>query len=391
MTYKNTKFEDSPVMRSLEKLAQKKGLIKNDPFKKEASAPAPSYVPTENLNQNILKLCSGLRSQGFGRYASELESKFLALKAAENILEEAHPEGSVTLKDMEGDATVEDCADQKKMIEDIIKKTPKGKFGGDIVNLCKIVLAEVGDDDGEASQEETEANTYFTSILIETQTLITNIVRANDLSDYANLGNWIGDNDTAMSGWSRLKSVKSHFEGIRDNMNEVAKMPVSVEAVAELKKNLNSLNILVTKAEKIKPATKVSYFASIKKIGGKADKILAILRGETKRPLAADEKGPVTIPEVTVTGDAVSTKIGKMVTDIEGYKSLVAADMQLTKVEKQNGLNWLVGHLAKVQQQKANYEKYQETTKGQGDSAPFSKNLATLEGQLQEFYKNWLA
>lgn len=144
MTYKNTKFEDSPVMRSLEKLAQKKGLIKNDPFKKEASAPAPSYVPTENLNQNILKLCSGLRSQGFGRYASELESKFLALKSAENILEEAHPEGSVTLKDMEGDATVEDCADQKKMIEDIIKKTPKGKFGHDIVNLVKITLGSGG-------------------------------------------------------------------------------------------------------------------------------------------------------------------------------------------------------------------------------------------------------
>src|SRR4051812_13432544 len=98
MTYKNTKFEDSAVMRSLEKLAVKKGLVKPEELKKEASAkPAPSFAPTQNVSQNILKLCSGLRSQGFESYANELERKFLTLKQAENMMDIAHPEGSVKL------------------------------------------------------------------------------------------------------------------------------------------------------------------------------------------------------------------------------------------------------------------------------------------------------
>lgn len=143
MTYKNTKFEDSPVFRSLERLAVAKGLIKNDEIKKEAAAkPAPSLAPTKDLTQNILRLCSGLRAQGFMSYANDLESKFLTLKHAETIMDQAHPEGSVTLPDMEGDCTVEDQEDAHKMIEDIVKKTPKGKFGNDILNLCKIVLAQ---------------------------------------------------------------------------------------------------------------------------------------------------------------------------------------------------------------------------------------------------------
>jgi len=143
MTYKNTKFEDSPVFRSLERLAVAKGLIKNDEIKKEAAAkPAPSLAPTKDLTQNILRLCSGLRAQGFMSYANDLESKFLTLKHAETIMDQAHPEGSVTLPDMEGDCTVEDQEDAHKMIEDVVKKTPKGKFGNDILNLCKIVLAQ---------------------------------------------------------------------------------------------------------------------------------------------------------------------------------------------------------------------------------------------------------
>ncbi len=379
MTYKNTKFEDSPVMRSLEKLAQKKGLIKNDPFKKEASAPAPSYAPTTNLNQNILKLCSGLRSQGFGKYANELENKFLALKQAESIMEEAHPEGSVKLPDMEGDATIEDCADQKKMIEDIIKKTPKGKFGNDIVNLVKITLAQ-------AVNESSDPLNIISSSQIQGK-------------EYWAVIHDAVDKET--SGWALQWSESFAWNTISNRIRKRFSYKPTDMTVDAIEKQFSDIKESVSFIENM---GKESLAAGLRGVFGK----LLTLYGPMRRArnqydanLSAQRAGtvldapssnePKTIQDVTVTGDPVDLRIGEALTELKGYAAQIQADMQLTAPEKKNGINWLQSHAAKLKLQQDSYEKYMDATKGLGKADSFLKNIDVLEKQLKEFYQNWLA
>lgn len=149
MTYKNIKFDDSPVMRSLEKLAVNKGLVKPEELTKTA-AKTSALKPTENLDENILKLCAALRDSGFTSHALEVENKFFNLKRAqtlydthgetgEDVIHSAHPEGSHHMKGVEGDALVETIVDRKKAIENMLHKMPTGKQAAtrDMASLIK--------------------------------------------------------------------------------------------------------------------------------------------------------------------------------------------------------------------------------------------------------------
>ncbi|HEY5268398.1 MAG TPA: hypothetical protein VII94_04665 [Candidatus Saccharimonadales bacterium] len=157
MTFKHVKFEDSPIMRSLEKVAQEKGLIKPNVLEKIASCPKKlDMTPTSDLMENIFKLCTGLRAQGFTKAATELEVKYLNYKQAqtlyeahaekgEDLIEAAHPKGSHHLENVEGDEAVfEDILDKHKKIVDVVNKTPNGKLSESsaVINAVKTVLSE---------------------------------------------------------------------------------------------------------------------------------------------------------------------------------------------------------------------------------------------------------
>jgi hypothetical protein len=93
----------------------------------------------DNFNVNIIKLCAKLRSSGLSSFASEIESKFVALKKAETELynintqtaeqrvADAHPDGSVNLFD-DPEGEVETVTDAHKKIMDILEKMPTGKL-----------------------------------------------------------------------------------------------------------------------------------------------------------------------------------------------------------------------------------------------------------------------
>ena len=155
MTFKHTKFEDSPIMRSLEKVAREKGLVKEEPISKTASAPTIDLTPSDNLMSNILKLCAGLRAAGFGKYASELELSYLGYKKAntlyetskekgDDLVDAAHPKGSHKLEGLEGDAEVETILDQHLKMLDVVNRKPSGKLSSaqDILGAVKVVLAD---------------------------------------------------------------------------------------------------------------------------------------------------------------------------------------------------------------------------------------------------------
>jgi hypothetical protein len=154
MSLKHTQLQDSIIGRSYVKIAQEKGWIQEEPLKKEAAV--SDYQPTENLTENILILCRGLRQTGLDKYAVELETKFLQFKAAdchydvsgekgEDLIEAAHPKGSHKLEGLESEeATIETVLDQHLKILEKILKMPHGKLStsGEIIDAVKVVLGQ---------------------------------------------------------------------------------------------------------------------------------------------------------------------------------------------------------------------------------------------------------
>lgn len=145
MTFKHTKFDESPIMRSLERVAKEKGLVKSESIQKNASVKnidvkPIDITPSDNLSDNILKLCNGLRSQGFNKYAEELESNFINYKKAQTIYEahketgedlvnSAHPKGSHKLENVDSDeAVIENILDVHLKMTKMIDKKPTGKL-----------------------------------------------------------------------------------------------------------------------------------------------------------------------------------------------------------------------------------------------------------------------
>ena len=155
MTFKHVQFEDSAIMRSLEKVAQEKGLIKPEPLTKTAAAKKTDLTPTTSLLDNVLKLCSGLRERGFEKQANDLEGHLVNYKVAqtlyetspekgEDVIHAAHPKGSHKLEglDAENDgAVVEDILDQMTKTIQMIEKKPTGKLSNTkAISAVKLVL-----------------------------------------------------------------------------------------------------------------------------------------------------------------------------------------------------------------------------------------------------------
>src|SRR5258708_5063310 len=98
----------SLVAKYLEKIAIEKGLVAPEKYKKvsEAATKINTLKPGKDLGENVIKLCSALRAQGFSKYADDVEIKFLQYKSAQynvvketgdDLIETSHPEGSPKL------------------------------------------------------------------------------------------------------------------------------------------------------------------------------------------------------------------------------------------------------------------------------------------------------
>lgn len=153
MTFKHVKFEDSPIMRSLERVAQEKGLVKPSTLTKTA-AKTVDLTPTNSLLDNIIKLCDGLRDRGFQKQADELENNLVNYKKAqtmyetspekgEDLVQAAHPKGSHKLEGIDADEAVfEDILDQHVKSLEMINKKPTGKLSSaGAIEAVKKVLA----------------------------------------------------------------------------------------------------------------------------------------------------------------------------------------------------------------------------------------------------------
>lgn len=265
MSFKHGKFDDSSVMKSLEKLAQEKGLIKSDPIKKK-SEKKKNLSPSENLMENIVKLCSGLREAGMEKYADELESAYIIYKESGNLYEtskekgedlvhDAHPKGSHKLEGVSGDAIVETILDQRLKILDVIGKMPKGKLS----NASEIIGAVNGALSKKAQQDENTnikrqrlAFVITKNVVIQVNNIITSAITMisnnsaksdidNENKKMITISNNIGNEPTNIN-MSKLNEID---ECIKNMLKYFGKIPLadliwySVPVWGALKMNYN--------------------------------------------------------------------------------------------------------------------------------------------------------
>ncbi len=132
-------FLGSEVMVELQRKAAEKGHFDLTPEETVLAAAArvePSLAPSDNLQEDIIRLANGLRKKGFEKEASEIEKNFILLKTAESglynvhgetgedLLEFAHPDCDVEIAPSEkGLGQVESLLSaHKKFLEMINKK-----------------------------------------------------------------------------------------------------------------------------------------------------------------------------------------------------------------------------------------------------------------------------
>lgn len=157
MTFKHGKFSESVVMRSLEKVAREKGLVKEEDFVKTATVTKRANLnPSSDPLVSLMRLGEGLREAGYEKLAVEIEDKALAFKQAqtlyetsketgEDLIDFAHPKGSHKLEGVDGtEAVFETILDQHLKSVKMIEKMPTGKLAShkDILGAVKKALAQ---------------------------------------------------------------------------------------------------------------------------------------------------------------------------------------------------------------------------------------------------------
>lgn len=396
MTFKHMKFEDSPTMRALEKVAKEKGLVKPETLQKSAAVTKKAdYTPTANLMENIFKLAAGLRAIGLTKEATEVETNYLKYKQAqtlyetskekgEDVLQEAHPKGSHKLEGVDGEeATVEDIIDQHLKMMKVVEKKPTGKLSEakskDILKAVRIALAGTDEENTSAAKE------IFISLINETSNLASRIMRNEDLSDWTyhspiNFGNFREDEEAGTG--VATGTTKGHMEVLLSNLNELAKKGPSQETTRELQKNINTLTSLIRDADNIDPVSRSKYSTEARGIYTKTPQILSTLRGEAP----AVKPNTITIPEVTMK----ATALAPLFNQLDTLKNKVSLWKSFRSVaQNQAAMNWIKEELEALEDINKRYMAVQE---GQEDAAaPHMKfELNEENNNILEFEKLWI-
>jgi hypothetical protein len=156
MTLKHINFDNSEVMRELERLDAKKN--PGHVWKPKSLEKKASIKHTGDLFHDMIMLVASLREAGKISEANRLQEKISLYKKAENVhlyraidedgedlLEFAHPEGDVEVApSANGYGKVETLLGQHKKIVDMIQKSPTGKQASAKDTLLAKVAKDLG-------------------------------------------------------------------------------------------------------------------------------------------------------------------------------------------------------------------------------------------------------
>lgn len=236
MTFKHIKFQDSAIMRSLEKQALNNGSIQPDIMVKSASTEneVVDLYPSDNLMLDLVKLCAGLRQARLNKHAEEIESKFVQYKRAQtlyqvsketgdDLVNAAHPDGSHQLEGVSGDSVIETILDRHQKMLDIVDKKPTGKLAN--LNAIQSIKIALGAFDIEIEREK---------FARREMDKIDNYIKKLEL-----LG--------AQKDWSSFHVANGNRWKFTSNIKEVYKdlsQDMTAESLRDLNTDLRDLNIV---------------------------------------------------------------------------------------------------------------------------------------------------
>lgn len=322
MTFKHSKFEDSVVMRNLVRIAKKKGMIK-DPIQKVASK--LDLTPTEDLFENVLKLASGLRANGFEVQANELESNLMLYKRAKvegDIIEEAHPKGGLEFKDVLGHPKFHTLIEQQMKMVDVAFKEPNGKLAKaeDIIKAVKKIFAKK-----DLTPDEAKAR----SIAINFGALIDTVNRQNNLSVTLDVVNM------AREGWN-FTNIDEILIGYKQNIWKLigsdqadVSVPNLKQAGDVLKQTLNIIaKIPSNDTTKLTEAEKQELYNNIYGYIAQINEVIESFKGNgARREVPKTTSAPIaqTDKEVVMSPDQINIEFKNINIKINKYKNILSA------------------------------------------------------------------
>jgi hypothetical protein len=373
MTFKHTKFEDSPTMRSLVKVATQKGLIKEEILVKTASVVKQAdYTPSGNLIVNILKLCSGLRDLGLEDNANELESKFLNYKQAQSIYETsketgddvidmAHPDGSHRVSDVEGDAVVETILDRHIKMINVVNKKPTGKLASlsnnsAILNAVKMVVAQ------SATVPQLIASLQINAKgVLEAYNSVSSVTRTGtdlpeELVKEANSVNANNLNfDTLSSIYDKVQGIRSVLKpGVLNSINNLLNVGITESIWIQIEGKLNGVQSAVYK-----------------------------LQEYLKNPVKEDVK---------VDNDFIK-RVNSDLKKLKLWLTIVSGDASNSQESKDAALKWISGKMGAINSLKQAYDNAAAIDQDGAVPIYFSK-LLSLENKVNDsfdkFENDWI-
>jgi hypothetical protein len=415
MTFKHVKFEDSAVMRSLEKVASQKGLVKSDPLKKTASKQTDLF-PTTNLTENILKLCEGLRHQGFNKYADELEDKFVVYKQAaaatlyetspeegKDLVDAAHPKGSHHLEGLDSDeAVIETILDQHLKDTKVVEKKPTGKLSSsrDILRAVKFVLAQ------EVTEEQLipvraeraiEQLKSVLGILGQSRTTILNKMNTTTLAksfdtNYNEIANVV---NALTPETISIKSIDSVIGDLGDIQNSIdffnwKDLGVLIPGIgfASLLQHVGDFTDMATGDWDQALRDKMTGF--VNKAKAAAKKARAFMRGEADaevKEMAAKKNAPLTIPTVEIKAGPLSSyfgQIAKLKTQLNTWKAFRSIS------QNPEAMKWIAEEIAALDDIDKRYDALPEDQEA-GAASEMGKEVNEEAQNINQFQADWVS
>lgn len=372
MTFKHVKFEDSVTMRSLERLAKEKGLVESPVMlKKEASA--PDYKISNNLMQNILKLCSGLRALGHNKFANDLEEKFILFKKAdklygissekgEDLIDEAHPKGSYRLEGVEGDAVIETILDQHLKMVDVVSKKPNGKLASS-KNILGAVKTVLGQSNTLINENLSILKDSLETILhqYKNQSILTRPISDGGASNLLKLVRSLApENLTRVQGFkvkADLDSLYAHFEpewfgGVAGDSTWKFMTPYFERAY----KAINSINKELESKKNIPQPAPVPTIQPSKEDSAVAD---------------------------------FSNQIKKALSLLSIWETAVQSDPENTETDKKNAMSWINKKRDVINFIKSQFEQLDADAKKESVGL-LTNNLNKAKSDFEQFKKVWI-
>jgi hypothetical protein len=387
MTFKHVKFEDSVVMRSLEKLAKDKGLVKSEEITKTA-APKLDLSPSGALINNVLKLCEGLRQSGLIKHADDLEEKFINYKQAqtlyeahsekgEDLIDRAHPKGSHHLEDVEGDeAVIETILDQQLKALDMIKKVPTGKLSNasSIIDAVKVVLAQSPLTVDSVKQVAREVVATISTIDSMTGDELT-----VSLSNFVSHAQKLAENPTVYN----LKEMKALLNRLYKRLDpSISGASMGLGGVSDY--TWNRLQNLLSKANNL-----VEKAVSLRVKLDQSESESASLEGHESPESGGQSRTGETVV-MNAEGKQFISQVNNYLSQLSGFQVAIENDPENSAADKSQANAWIYGKINALNGLKQQFLSEQDQTVQNNKAAGFLSALGKNVKDFAKFKSEWI-